>query len=372
MQPYGAEPVKPGMSGGTKAVLGCAIGCGAIVVLAVVSGGIGAWWMMRPGDQHETVAVVSDGAHGSFRVGDLGADAGVTALLDRFVLETQRQQQAGMPPWFRQLQQMGQAGGSPSSGFRMMLPKQATISLEPSSSGDDTAVVAAINPRGMTGFFKLLLSRADNEAGSHRGHDVMRLGHGAWASLVGGTWLFASEEEALRRGIDRFLAGGAVSAPVAPDLGAPSRPWDVIGTVDQSDDQLARAIWGEAPAPEGVRRALIGVDVATSDSTQGRIVVDCDSPESAAAAAVALDQRASERARELGAKGLALRAKTRVDGARAVIDWDVSGVDAAIAVWVAESQRGNSSTTYESGDDASDDEEPEVEEAPTPTPADVG
>jgi hypothetical protein len=369
MQPYGATPVKPGMSGGQKAVIGCVIGCGAVIVLAVLAGGIGAWWMMRPGEQHETTAVVSDQAHGSFRVGDLGADAGVTALLDRFVLETQRQQHAGMPPWVRQLQQMGQAGGSPSSSFRMMLPKQATISLEPSSAGDGTAVVAAINPRGMTGFFKLLLSRADNEAGSHRGHDVMRLGKGAWVSLVGGTWLFASEEEALRHGIDRFLDGGAAGAPVATDLGAPSRPWDVTGTVDQSDDELAQAIWGETLAPQGVRRALIGIDVATSDTTQGRVVVDCDSAESAAAAAVALDQRASERARELAEKGLALRAATRVDGSRAVIDWDLTGVDAAIAVWVAQSQQGRSPTVYESDDDAA---EPEVEEAPTPTPAAVG
>lgn len=338
MQPYGERPAT-GASGCQKWLLGCAIGCGALVVLALIGGGISAWWYVRPGRQHSTEAVVSPNATGSFTVADVGADPGVTALLDRFVLEAQRQQQRDMPPWLRQLQQMGQAGNSPSVGFRMLLPRKATVSLEPSTEGrDEPAVVAAVNPRGLTKLIQTVLSSSNESAGSYRRHEVLRLGERGWASLVDGTFLVASEEQALHAGIDRMLDGGAGPPPTPTDLGLPSRPWDVAGVVDDQNDELSRLLWGDGSTPVGVRQARIGVDVASSDSTVGRVVVDCDSPEAAAAAALALDQRAAERASHLAEQGLALRATSRVDGERAVLDWDLSGVDAAIAVWMAKSQ----------------------------------
>jgi hypothetical protein len=87
-----------------------------------------------------------------------------------------------------------------------------------------------------------------------------------------------------------------------------------------------------------VRQARLGIDVASSDTTVGRVVVDCDSAEAASAAALALDRRAAERAEQLAPNGLALRATSRVDGNRAVLDWDLNGVDAAMAAWIARSQ----------------------------------
>ncbi|HET9767853.1 MAG TPA: hypothetical protein VFS60_13440, partial [Thermoanaerobaculia bacterium] len=102
MQPYGSPPAKAGMSGCQKTAIGCAIGCGGLIVLAFVAGGIGSWWMMRPGQQRTTAAVVSPEATGAFAVVDLGADPGVTALLDRVIRESQRQQQRGAPEWVRQ------------------------------------------------------------------------------------------------------------------------------------------------------------------------------------------------------------------------------------------------------------------------------
>ncbi|HXT21880.1 MAG TPA: hypothetical protein VN923_14100 [Thermoanaerobaculia bacterium] len=363
MQPYESPPVKPGMSGCQKTAVGCAIGCGGLIVLAVIAGGIGSWWAMKPGEQRTTAAVVSPQSSGSFAVTDLGADPGVTALLDRFIRESQRQQQRDMPPWLRQMQQMGAAsGGSPSSGLRMFLPRQATISLEPSIEGrEGPAVVAALNPRGLTNVLHFVLARGDTLVGEHRGHDLLKLGNRSWGSLVGGTLLVSNEEEALRHGIDRVLDGSKAAPPPPTDLGQPSRSWDLTGTVDGNETELSTTLWGEEPPPAGVRRALLGVDVATSDVTNGRVVVDCDSPEAAQAAALALDRRAAERAEKLAEKGLALRATSRVDGSRAVLDWDVRGVDAAIAVWMAQQH----DYRYESP--SHEDDEPEADEAPTPS-----
>jgi hypothetical protein len=339
MQPYASQPSPPRTSGFPKALLGCAIGCGALMVLAFIAAAIGSWWMVRPGKQHETAAVVSPAATGSFTVADLGADPGFTALLDRFVREAQRRQQQDLPPWMRQMQQMSQAGSSPSAGLRMFLPKQATISLEASTEGgDDPAIVAAVNPRGMTRLIHTLIAHGDTVATSYRGQEVLHLGERTWAALLDGTYILANEEGALHGGIDRMLAGAA-GAPVPPvDLGLPSRSWDLTGTVDERDRELAEVLWGDEPAPEGVEKAMVGVDVATSDTTGGRVVVDCDSPEAASLAAVALDRRAAERSEKLARKGLALRASSRLEGSRAVLDWEVSGVDSWLVIWMAEQQ----------------------------------
>ena len=337
MQPYDAPLAKPEMSAWQKTAIGCAIGCGGLIVLLLIGGGIGTWWMVKPGEQRATAVVVSPQSSGAFTVADLAADPGVTALLDRAMRETQRQQQRDLPPWMRQMQQMGAAGGgSPSTGLRMFLPRQATISLEPSTEGrDEPAVVAALNPRGMTNLLHFVLSRGNTVVGEHRGRDLLRLGDRTWVSVLGGTVLFANEEGALRRGIDRVVDGAKGAAPPPPDLGLPARPWDLTGTVEGNEGELQTTLWGDEPPPAGVRRALLGVDVATSDATHGRVVVDCDSPEAASEAALALDRRAAERAERLAEKGLALRATSRVDGSRAVLDWDVQGVNDAIAAWVA-------------------------------------
>ncbi|HEV8242219.1 MAG TPA: hypothetical protein VGS57_22825 [Thermoanaerobaculia bacterium] len=338
MQPYGPPPAKSKTSAWQKTLLGCVIGCGALILLSLIGGGIGAWWMVKPGKQEATAAVVSPQSTGAFIVSDLAADPGVTALFDRFMREAQRQQQRDLPPWIRQMQQMG-AAGSPSAGLRMFLPRQATISLEPSTEGrDEPAVVAAVNPRGMTNLLHFVLARGNTLQGQHRGHDLLRLNDRAWASLVGGTLLVANEEEALRHGIDRVLDGTPTSAPPPPDLGAPVRQWDFTGTADGSEGKLAEILWGDEPAPPGVRRALLGIDVATSDVTNGRVIVDCTSPEAASEAALALDRHVAERSQELADKGLALRATSRVDGTRAVLDWDVSGVNNAITAWMTKTR----------------------------------
>jgi hypothetical protein len=349
MQPLGAPPAKPATSGCGKWAIGCAIGCGALMVVLVIAGGVGSWWMVRPGKQHATAAVLSPQASGAFAVGDLGGDAGVTALLDNFVLETQRQQQRDAPQWVRQMQQMSAAsGGSPSASLRMFLPRQATISLEPSAEGsEDPAVVAALNPRGFTKVLHFMMARGDNLVGEHRGHDVLQLSPTAWASLVGGTLLVASEEKALYRGIDRFLDGRAAAPPPPVDLGLPSRPWDLTGALDEGYEGAEELLWGDEPAPLGVKRSVLGVDVATSDRTNGRVALECESAEAAAAALVVLDRRVAERAQRLAQRGMELRAASRVEGNRAVVDWELTGVDAAVAAWLAE--KSSAAGEYEGG-----------------------
>jgi hypothetical protein len=332
VDPYRTE--KPATSGWVKAAIGCAVGCGLLVLVGAVLTGVGAWWALTPGKQHTTTAVASPAAEGVFQVGDLGDDPGFTALLDHFVRETQRSQQQGMPPWMRQLQQFGQAGSSPSAGFRMMLPRQATFALEESATGDEPAVVVALNPRGLT---RMLRAMLPDEAvhGTHRGSELMRLSEDGYGALVDGTFLFASEEAALRGGIDRLLdRGGSPPAP-PPDLGAPARDWDLTGTLGNRHGTLAEMLLGAERQVPGLQRALVGLDLADRDLLAGRVVVECSGPEATDAAIAGLEAKAAELAAKVADDGLVVRRAVRRDPRGAVLEWEIHGLADATTRWVA-------------------------------------
>jgi hypothetical protein len=333
VDPYqGARPQSPGWM---KAAVGCAIGCGVVVLLGVVAVGVGGWWALSPGRQHPTNAIASPTAEGAFQVGDLGKDPGFTALLDHFVRETQRQQQQGLPPWMRQLQQAGQAGSSPSAGLRMMLPRQATFSLEEPADGGEPALLVAVNPRGLTRLLRTMLPD-DAIHDEHRGQRLMRFSDDGYGALVDGTFLFASEEPALRGGIDRLLDRSGSPPPDPVELGAPSRAWDLTGTVDNSRGTLAEVLLGERREVPGMRRALVGVDLADRDLMTGRVVVECSGPEAAEAAIAGLAALVEKHGAELAEHGLELRSVGRRDPRGAVLDWELHGFAAAVTHWAAE------------------------------------
>jgi hypothetical protein len=318
-----------------KAAVGCAIGCGVLLLVGVVAMGVGGWWALSPGRQHPTTAIVSPNAEGAFEVGDLGKDPGFTALLDHFVRETQRQQQQGLPPWMRQLQQAGQAGSSPSAGLRMMLPRQATFSLEEPADGGEPAVLVAVNPRGLTRLLRTLLPD-EAISGEHRGQRLMSFSDDGYGALVDGTFLFASEEPALRGGIDRLLDRGAAPPPRPVELGAPARAWDLTGTVDNARGTLAELLLGYRRQVPGLRRALVGVDLADRDLMTGRVVVECSGAEVTEAAIAGLEAQVAEQAAELAEKGLELRSAVRRDPRGAVLDWELHGLAAAVTRWAEE------------------------------------
>lgn len=328
-------PATSSASGWTRLVVGCAVGCAIVAVIAVVAAGAGLWWFVAPAEQQRTAAVVSPASAGSFHVGDLGADPGVTALFDRVLFEAQRQQQTGMPPWMAELQRAGAAGSSPSTGFRMLLPREATISLETTAAAAEPAIVLALNPRGLTRLIGMML--AGSVASTHAGHQLARLDDDGWAALVGGTFLFATEEEALRTAVDRVLAHGAVTAAPPVDLATPARTWDLTGVVDNADGEVERLLWDPGAAPAGIRRASFGLDLETADRLSGRLVADCGSPAEAAAVLRALHARLIDHARDIHADGLELLAGVRTDGSRAVVDWEVHGLAAAATAWIRDS-----------------------------------
>jgi hypothetical protein len=332
-----------------KAAIGCAFGCGALALILFVAGGAGVWWLVAPGEQSRTAAIVSPAANGTFHVADLGSDPGTIALLDRFVLEAQRQQQEqqNMPAWLAGMQRAGAAQSSPSAGFRLLLPREATITLEPSAEAEDGyAIVAALNPRGMTQLLRLMLGSSE-ETRRYRSHELTRVDTDGWATVAGGTFLFATELDALKLALDRLEERGSVATGPPVVLGAPERAWDVTGAVDNDNGAVDEFLWDGVAPPAGLERATFGVDLATADVMTGRLLADCASPAHADAMLRALHAKLAEEARELAAKDLELRAAFRTEGARAVLDWEVSGLAGAVSRWIATAGQGGAPATAE-------------------------
>jgi hypothetical protein len=353
----------PATSGWMKLAVGCAVGCGVVIVVALLAGGLGGWGLVAPGEQRRTAAVTSPASSGSFQVGDLGGDPGVIAVFDRLILESQRQQQQDMPPWLAGLQRAGAGGASPSTGIRMMLPREATVSFEPSATGGDPEVVVAVNARGLTRLLDMMLT--DGVVGSHRGHEIARIDDDGWGAFAGGTFLFATEEAALRAAIDRLEDQGTVAATPArsADLGSPHRGWDVTGFVSNDDGAVEGLLWEDGGAPPGILETSFGVDLETGDRAAGRVVADC---ESEAAAMRALHDRMLGEARDLDARGLELLAGVRTEGKRAFLDWQVDGIAGAVAAWVA--SNGAAGPMADPYDAELDDWEQDLEVEPTPVP----
>jgi hypothetical protein len=103
---------------------------------------------------------------------------------------------------------------------------------------------------------------------------------------------------------------------------------------------LAELLYGESRETPGMRRALLGVDVASRDLAAGRVVVECADRDAQAVALHALEARAAGIAAELAESGLELRSAVRTDRGRAVLDWEVHGLAAATSAWIARNVAG--------------------------------
>ncbi|HVS15587.1 MAG TPA: hypothetical protein VMV46_16805 [Thermoanaerobaculia bacterium] len=338
--PPGADPQRPiepgsGTPGCVKLFLGCALGCGALALIACLIGALFAWWLVRPGKQYPTAAVVPPDVAGAFHVGDLGADPGVVALLDHLLREMRRQD-GSRPDWYRDLEPMRWAGGSPSAGLRLLLPREATLSLD-AVAGEEPALVAALNPRGLVRVLRMIVRASADESRirRHRGHQIVPFEEGGGMALVDGTVLLTDREQSLESAIDRLLDGGSDRA-IATDAAPAGGPWDLSGAVSDRGavgDLLAGA-GGDVRPFAGAHRAALGFDVVSHQTLRGAVVVDCDARDAAVRVAQGLRERMADRASALAAAGGELRGAVRAMGSRVEVEWQAQGIDHALVEWL--------------------------------------
>ncbi len=352
---------KRGRLGGfDKVLIGCGIGCAALILLAVLGVAFGSMWFLTPGEQLATDVVAGDDSLGVIRLHELADDPGTQQLLSgiiRRINEAGREQQREeLPPSLRWISDMQNAQADPS-GINMMIPKEMTIAYEQAEDGESVDYVVAANPRTMVRMFKTmfgLISRGEESAdmrSDYRGHAVYKLEETAHLAFVRSTVLFASSRRAMERAIDRVEAGDAGSGAGSGDLQAsvPAGEWDVEGALgnemglvenlllDLAPPADPEAAGGdELPIAGGDLTLGFGLDVVSGDEVTGRAVLECSDRESAERWRAALERRYRTVRDRAAARGLGIELTPRVDGARVVTELRLSGVEEVVAGWFTE------------------------------------
>lgn len=398
--PASAPPAKAGPW--LKALLGCAIGCGALALLAVLAAGAGFWWLVSPGEQVATEGIAGGESLAVVHFAGLNDDPGVRELLTGAWWEMQRaadrRRAEESPEALRWLEEMGRAQSNPS-GLAMWIPRELTVAVERGADGAPAYLVAvnlASFPRLIRTLVRQVARSAEGEVARerHRGYEIEVLGPGGALSFAGSTLLFASEPELMRRALDRLEDGpepGSMTALAAAGTG--DDRWDVRGALLDLDGGLGDLLAGLLPpaadpspgagaAPGAVRRPILeaperpagfeadagaggagaagppnvaaeppppsaeratfGVDVVTGDRIEAELRLDCASAADAREWLARLDQAA--RRLESGHGALAARVDGTVEGAQLRAAIELTGVagwlESAIAAWMAETADG--------------------------------
>ena len=300
-----STPMEPTGRGCGKGAAGCVVGCGGLVLLFLLIVGGAAWWLIRPGTQHPTTAVVGPQSAGAFRVGDLADDPGARAALEELLRAVDEKSPSTFasddsPFWRRD-------GSDPRAAarvLRMLLPKEGTLSFEPVPDQEEPAAVLALNIRGMTKLLRALVEADRDTSEVYRGVTLARAeGGDAFFAMVDGTLLIADERTAARTGVDRLLDGTSQEMHQRLQiLEEPEGRSLFLGSMDTEEGLLARSLQAEsgegeareAPpsvdpeALEAVERLEISVDSLSGDAIVGRVGLAAGSPLEAEEAASAM------------------------------------------------------------------------------------
>ncbi len=374
------ETRRKGLSGFDMVLIGCGIGCAALILLAVLGVAFGSMWFFTPGEQVATDVIADDASLGVVRLHELAEDPGTQQLLTR-VLERineagREQQREQLPPSLRWISDL-QTQQSDPAAVNMLIPKEMTIAYELAEDGSSVDYVVAANPRTMVRMFKTmfnLISRGDDggnvRAGrrrraDYRGHAAYTLEDKAHLSFVHSTVLFANSRRALERAIDR-VAGDRVaghSGGFDASTWIPRGEWDVEGAVGNEaglvDGLLADlaqpedfATDGGAPVddevlddgpsedgPDGENGLIagedlhlgFGFDVVSAHEVTGEMILECDDRQAAERWLLILERRYQTLRAEARKRGLELELTARTEGDRVVNDLRRLGLDDLIA-----------------------------------------
>lgn len=354
-----------------KVLIGCAIGCGAAIVIAVVAVALGTVWIFAPGEQIATARIAGEDSLGVIRLDELAGDPGTQALLTRVLTRfdeiNRERQREDLPPSLRWLSDLQDQQSNQAQGLNLLIPKEMTLTLESAAAesagdGEDVDLVVAANPRTMVrlfkGMFGLIGRLEEGErriAHRYRGHAVYELEDDAVIAFVRSTFLFATSAGALERAIDRVATDRIESASDPAGESArgylraiPPGEWDVEGALG-SDAGLVEGIlrWLSADVEDdggataaGVEELLeragadlhlgFGLDVASADEVSGRTVLECGDPGAAAEWHRALGERFEALRARAAETGLELETDARVDGSRVVTELRLTGIEALI------------------------------------------
>ena len=361
------ETKRKGLGGFDKVLIGCGIGCAALILICILGIAFGTMWFFTPGEQIITDVIANDASLGVIRLHELADDPGTQELLgrvlDRIGEAGREQQREQLPPSLRWISDM-QAQQSNTAGLNMMIPKEMTIAFEQAEDGSSVDTVVAANPRSMVRMFKTmigLISRGDTTDGMHsdyRGYAAYTLEDEAHLAFVDSTVVFATSRRALQRAIDRVYDGNRVvdnrvdtneaDTPILSSFDAaaaiPLGDWDIEGVIhneaglvdgllaalaESPDEAAGDADTGDSEV-EGLQLGF-GFDVVSAAEVTGHTILVCGDRHAADRWRSMLEQRYQELRNEASESGLELEIETRTEGDRVVSELRLLGLEDLIA-----------------------------------------
>jgi hypothetical protein len=250
---HGGGPVgatAPGLPGWAKVLVGCAVGCGSLIVLVAIVGAVAAWWAMSTEKQHETLALAGPDVLGVVHIDGAVSDAAVS-LLTRAMSEVAREQSGRDGTIFGDFAELWVQLNA--TQMRQVFPKDVTVVLERGAGSDEAALLVGVNlaqlPRAVRRLLAAVLGDDDVHF-VHRGHPVLDTDDGGGLALVDGTILWTSQAGAARGAIDRLLDG--TGRPSGATEGAMVWGWLDVEGGPEIVSTLLFALAGARDVPEEV------------------------------------------------------------------------------------------------------------------------
>ena len=338
--PFDRPPRRPSRGVGERFAIGLALGCGGLVVIALVIAGLGVYWALSTGEQVPTPRVIGRESVGFFHLGDLAENPNVLALLDTVLEQTQAQDRRQLPESLRWLEALQQ---DPSAeDVAPLLPREVTVALEEPVGGEPEYLVAA-NFKVLTRVAELYLDLTAEGGSLRRVHyqdgQLYELGDGFVISFDGGTLLLGRSVDGVKRGIDRLQAE---SSEAGVPFEEPEEEWDLFGRV-RVERWMVRALVPELDpgSPHLPQHGSFSLNVASPDRLEGGSVFQFESPGRALLGVGFLNAGLEDWARRLAPRGHELAYETTAQNETAIVAFEISGLKQALERVLRELQSGS-------------------------------
>ena len=135
------------ISSDKKLLIGCGIGCGTIIILAIVAVAIGAWWFFSSEDQAPTNRILNKDSASAFRLEDISKNREAMQLISDLFKEAQRVDRKEfseqLPESFKKFKNYFEGQQDPSQFIKWFTPKEVTVTMSLDEAGDTVFVLAA-------------------------------------------------------------------------------------------------------------------------------------------------------------------------------------------------------------------------------------
>jgi len=347
---------KEKLSTGKKVLIGCGIGCGVIVLLSLLIGGLTVWWILTPGDQVSTTRILGPDSLGAIKVRNISENQGVMEFITFFFQEAQKYEDRGssaeLPQFIEKIRQYQQSRQNPAQWLKYLAPREITLSVNSDDLGTAHFVVAAnlnMGARMVKTAFKIFSSvDEENEENiiSTPNGDLIKLddrdpetGTKINKGVVGfhkGTILFSDDITSAKSGLERLVHGDD-SGELRISLEEPFDAlkvgeWLAYGVLDGEfwrKTDLGQNILQDELLSQ-IEDMSAGANVQSADQVFISINIDWRTEEAAQMAVRRVEAQKAEWIEKTFRRGLRLDVKNTLTGEKQRIEFELNNLKDAV------------------------------------------